>query len=325
MVGHTGVIPAAVTAIETVDACLAEVVGAVHEAGGACIITADHGNADHMLEPDGSPNTQHSLNPVPLIVTVPGCRSARRRRARRCRPDGARAARLRAARGDDRRLAARRRRTAVAPASFSGRPSGVRPDQTVAAANTGPIARPAISSASRSWTSGIEIVRPSSPASRRSAALPVSASARRSTTSSDGPRGPRPASSPRPSPSRPRGSCPRSPTPSPVFVISAAVAAEPVAVLLQDGELMAHRLARRRRGCSRRRTGRPSAASCARRCRRSGSGCHRGSASGCCRRRRRGKCVPVTVARSCVNIARMICSASSSRSKRSFSGGNSNP
>ena len=37
-----------------------------------CIVTADHGNADHMLEPDGSPNTQHSLNPVPLIVTSAG-------------------------------------------------------------------------------------------------------------------------------------------------------------------------------------------------------------------------------------------------------------
>ena len=72
MVGHTGVIPAAVEAIETVDTCLAEVVAAVHDAGGACLITADHGNADHMLEPDGSPNTAHSLNPVPLIVTVEG-------------------------------------------------------------------------------------------------------------------------------------------------------------------------------------------------------------------------------------------------------------
>ena len=40
--------------------------------GGVCVITADHGNADHMLEPDGSPNTAHSLNPVPLIVTAPG-------------------------------------------------------------------------------------------------------------------------------------------------------------------------------------------------------------------------------------------------------------
>jgi 2,3-bisphosphoglycerate-independent phosphoglycerate mutase len=72
MVGHTGVIPAAVMAVETVDACLGQVLRTVHESGGACVITADHGNADHMLEPDGSPSTAHSLNPVPLIVTVPG-------------------------------------------------------------------------------------------------------------------------------------------------------------------------------------------------------------------------------------------------------------
>ena len=72
MVGHTGVIPAAVAGIETVDGCLGEVVEAVHAAGGACLITADHGNSDHMLEPDGSPNTAHSLNPVPVIVTVAG-------------------------------------------------------------------------------------------------------------------------------------------------------------------------------------------------------------------------------------------------------------
>jgi 2,3-bisphosphoglycerate-independent phosphoglycerate mutase len=72
MVGHTGVIPAAIKAIETVDRCLGEVVNAIHASGGACLITADHGNADHMLEPDGSPNTAHSLNPVPVIVTVPG-------------------------------------------------------------------------------------------------------------------------------------------------------------------------------------------------------------------------------------------------------------
>jgi 2,3-bisphosphoglycerate-independent phosphoglycerate mutase len=72
MVGHTGVIPAAVAAIETVDRCLGEVVRAVHESGGTLLITADHGNADHMLEPDGSPNTAHSLNPVPVIVTMPG-------------------------------------------------------------------------------------------------------------------------------------------------------------------------------------------------------------------------------------------------------------
>ena len=72
MVGHTGVIEAAVKAIETVDSCLGRVVAAVTDSGGACVITADHGNADHMLEPDGSPNTAHSLNPVPIVVTVPG-------------------------------------------------------------------------------------------------------------------------------------------------------------------------------------------------------------------------------------------------------------
>jgi len=74
MVGHTGVIEAAVKAIETVDECLGEVVACVHADGGACVVTADHGNSDHMLEPDGSPNTAHSLNPVPLIVTVSGVR-----------------------------------------------------------------------------------------------------------------------------------------------------------------------------------------------------------------------------------------------------------
>ena len=52
------------------DGCLGQVVEAVHASGGACIVTADHGNADNMLEPDGSPNTAHSLNPVPLIVTA---------------------------------------------------------------------------------------------------------------------------------------------------------------------------------------------------------------------------------------------------------------
>jgi 2,3-bisphosphoglycerate-independent phosphoglycerate mutase len=70
MVGHTGVIEAAVKGIETVDECLGQVVEAVRESGGVCVITADHGNADQMLEPDGSPNTAHSKNPVPLIVTA---------------------------------------------------------------------------------------------------------------------------------------------------------------------------------------------------------------------------------------------------------------
>jgi len=74
MVGHTGVIPAAVKAVETVDACVGRVVDAVLAAGGVCLVTADHGNADNMLEPDGSPNTAHSTNPVPFVATVPGVR-----------------------------------------------------------------------------------------------------------------------------------------------------------------------------------------------------------------------------------------------------------
>jgi len=69
MVGHTGSIPAAVEAVETVDRWLGEVVAAVSATGGVCVITSDHGNADNMLEPDGSPNTAHSLNPVPFVVT----------------------------------------------------------------------------------------------------------------------------------------------------------------------------------------------------------------------------------------------------------------
>jgi 2,3-bisphosphoglycerate-independent phosphoglycerate mutase len=74
MVGHTGVISAAVTAIEAVDACLGRVIEAVARGGGVCLITADHGNSDHMLEPDGSPNTAHSTNRVPFIATAAGTR-----------------------------------------------------------------------------------------------------------------------------------------------------------------------------------------------------------------------------------------------------------
>jgi 2,3-bisphosphoglycerate-independent phosphoglycerate mutase len=74
MVGHTGVIPAAVKAVETVDACLGRVVDAVGRLGGVCLVTADHGNSDHMLEPDGSPNTAHSTNLVPFVATISGVR-----------------------------------------------------------------------------------------------------------------------------------------------------------------------------------------------------------------------------------------------------------
>jgi 2,3-bisphosphoglycerate-independent phosphoglycerate mutase len=70
MVGHTGSIPAAVEAVETADACLGRVVDAVTAAGGVCLITADHGNAEQLLAADGvSPHTAHTTNPVPFVMT----------------------------------------------------------------------------------------------------------------------------------------------------------------------------------------------------------------------------------------------------------------
>ncbi len=75
MVGHTGVFEAAVQAVETVDECLGKVVDKIIEMGGAALITADHGNADKMYEPDGSPFTAHTTNPVPLVAAgLAGCK-----------------------------------------------------------------------------------------------------------------------------------------------------------------------------------------------------------------------------------------------------------
>ena len=68
MVGHTGVFQAAVKAVETVDTCVGEVVDAVKAKGGVVLITADHGNADKMLDTDGGAFTAHTTNPVPLIL-----------------------------------------------------------------------------------------------------------------------------------------------------------------------------------------------------------------------------------------------------------------
>jgi 2,3-bisphosphoglycerate-independent phosphoglycerate mutase len=68
MVGHTGVWPAVVMAVETVDQCVKKVVEASLNNGYTVFLTADHGNADHMKNEDGSPNTAHSLNPVPLFI-----------------------------------------------------------------------------------------------------------------------------------------------------------------------------------------------------------------------------------------------------------------
>ncbi|HUQ97105.1 MAG TPA: 2,3-bisphosphoglycerate-independent phosphoglycerate mutase [Chitinophagaceae bacterium] len=68
MVGHTGVWNAVVKAVETVDSCVQRVVTTALENGYTILLTADHGNADFMINEDGSPNTQHSLNPVPLFL-----------------------------------------------------------------------------------------------------------------------------------------------------------------------------------------------------------------------------------------------------------------
>jgi 2,3-bisphosphoglycerate-independent phosphoglycerate mutase len=72
MVGHTGVIEAAVAAVETVDACLGRISAYVADLGGVCLITADHGNSDAMLDPHSGVDTAHSTNPVPFVATVPG-------------------------------------------------------------------------------------------------------------------------------------------------------------------------------------------------------------------------------------------------------------
>jgi 2,3-bisphosphoglycerate-independent phosphoglycerate mutase len=68
MVGHTGVMEAAVKAVETVDTCVGKIAVAVSKMGGTIFVTADHGNADCMLDKDGEPHTAHTTNPVPLII-----------------------------------------------------------------------------------------------------------------------------------------------------------------------------------------------------------------------------------------------------------------
>jgi 2,3-bisphosphoglycerate-independent phosphoglycerate mutase len=69
MVGHTGVIPAVVTAVETIDTCLGAIVPALLARGGAALITADHGNAELLIDPEtGGPHTAHTTNPVPCIL-----------------------------------------------------------------------------------------------------------------------------------------------------------------------------------------------------------------------------------------------------------------
>ena len=68
MVGHTGVLDAAIKGCEIVDSCTQRVVEAIWETGGTALVTADHGNSEQMINPDGTPHTAHTLNPVRLIL-----------------------------------------------------------------------------------------------------------------------------------------------------------------------------------------------------------------------------------------------------------------
>ena len=68
MVGHTGIWTAAIKAVETVDTCVEQVVTAALKNDYVIFLTADHGNSDYMINEDGSPNTAHTLNPVPLFI-----------------------------------------------------------------------------------------------------------------------------------------------------------------------------------------------------------------------------------------------------------------
>lgn len=103
MVGHTGVMPAAIQAVECVDRCLGEVVAAAEEMGYTLLVTADHGNADRMVEPDGSTNTAHTTNLVPLVLVGQRAAAARARPSFRYRTDHARADAHRAETRNDRR------------------------------------------------------------------------------------------------------------------------------------------------------------------------------------------------------------------------------
>ncbi|MDD5018744.1 MAG: 2,3-bisphosphoglycerate-independent phosphoglycerate mutase, partial [Eubacteriales bacterium] len=79
MVGHTGIIEAAVKAVTVVDACTVKVVGAILKMGGEVIVTADHGNAEQMLDEEGKPITAHSLDKVPLILVSERYKNAKLR------------------------------------------------------------------------------------------------------------------------------------------------------------------------------------------------------------------------------------------------------
>ena len=117
MVGHTGSIPAAIAAVETVDACVGRVLHAVAEAGGTALVTADHGNAEKMLGQDGSPlHGPHHLSrpPDPLLAAgVPSASRQRREAGRRCPHRASSHGNTPAARDDGAKLADHRGRVIV--------------------------------------------------------------------------------------------------------------------------------------------------------------------------------------------------------------------
>ncbi len=93
MVGHTGVLAAAIDAVEKVDSCVGRIVDATLAKGGSLVVTADHGNCEQMIDPEtGGPHTAHTTYDVPLIVVEPGlagCQPSRRRSIGRHRTDDA--------------------------------------------------------------------------------------------------------------------------------------------------------------------------------------------------------------------------------------------
>ena len=103
MVGHTGSLPAAIKAVETVDGCLGRLVAAIEKVGGALLVTADHGNCEVMRDPvTGQPHTAHTTNKVPVHPARGRRREHPRRAPRRSRADAAGPDGIGAARGDDR-------------------------------------------------------------------------------------------------------------------------------------------------------------------------------------------------------------------------------
>lgn len=84
MVGHTGILEAAVKAVETVDSCVGDLADALSRMGGTLIITADHGNAEKMTDDEGSPHTAHTLNPVPFVLVDENRKGSRLKNGRLC-------------------------------------------------------------------------------------------------------------------------------------------------------------------------------------------------------------------------------------------------